>query len=241
MKDSSGDDPPRRRATSSPTATIRRRATPSKEARRPHMESLFDDPRGGRRAARNDLYLAWDFTVASARNITERLLFIRDDAFARLGTDAPAFTVTQRRGRTPDAVEHEHLPPRRPARSTVERYVNSDHSAGALPARRRTACPSTRRPPQPANFICTIPRAALPTAAGPPCRPRVDLRPRAPRLAHRGRAPATSRTWRNEHNFVFCATKLDRHVGRRRRDRHQHPAATSRTSRTSPTASSRGC
>ncbi len=34
---------------------------------------------------RKDLYLSWDFTVASTRNITERSLEIRDNAFAVLG------------------------------------------------------------------------------------------------------------------------------------------------------------
>lgn len=32
-----------------------------------------------------DLYLAWDFTVASQRNLSERMLHLRDDAFAQLG------------------------------------------------------------------------------------------------------------------------------------------------------------
>ncbi len=54
--------------------------------------------------ARADLYQAWDFTVASSRNIAGRLLHLRDDAFAQLGDTtmadrvvqgtAPAFTVT---------------------------------------------------------------------------------------------------------------------------------------------------
>ncbi|MBY5164508.1 hypothetical protein [Salsipaludibacter albus] len=53
--------------------------------------------------ARDDLYLAWDFTVASQRSLTEAMLAIRDDAFAQLGDtdladgrvtgDAPEFTV----------------------------------------------------------------------------------------------------------------------------------------------------
>ncbi len=43
---------------------------------------------------RDDLYLAWPFTVASTRNLTERVLFMRDDAFKALGDEAPAFTVT---------------------------------------------------------------------------------------------------------------------------------------------------
>ena len=42
----------------------------------------------------DDLYLAWDFTVASERNLTERMLHIRDDAFAQLGAAAPAFTAS---------------------------------------------------------------------------------------------------------------------------------------------------
>jgi hypothetical protein len=43
---------------------------------------------------RDDLYLAWPFTVASTKNLTERVLFMRDDAFKALGDEAPAFTVT---------------------------------------------------------------------------------------------------------------------------------------------------
>ena len=73
------------------------------ERRRRHMNSIF---RKLRRAGvrRKSLYLAWDFTVASRANLTERVLHMRDDAFALLGdTDlddgqvqgsAPAFTVS---------------------------------------------------------------------------------------------------------------------------------------------------
>ncbi|MGH9137773.1 MAG: hypothetical protein ACRD0G_12100 [Acidimicrobiales bacterium] len=52
---------------------------------------------------RDDLLLAWDFTVASERNLSERMLRIRDDAFTQLGdTDladgniagaSPRFTI----------------------------------------------------------------------------------------------------------------------------------------------------
>jgi hypothetical protein len=53
-------------------------------ARAAHMEQVF---RRLRRAGirRRDLYLAWDFTVASRRNLTGRLLSMRDRAFASLG------------------------------------------------------------------------------------------------------------------------------------------------------------
>ena len=53
---------------------------------------------------RRELYLAWDFTVASARSLSGRLRRIRDDAFRGLGdTDladlqvrgsAPKFSIT---------------------------------------------------------------------------------------------------------------------------------------------------
>jgi hypothetical protein len=73
------------------------------ERRRAHMNSIFRKlRREGIR--RRSLYLAWDFTVASERNLTERVLSMRDDAFALLGDtnladgvvqgNAPAFTVT---------------------------------------------------------------------------------------------------------------------------------------------------
>lgn len=70
-----------------------RTGEPVYEQRRPAMEELFSRlQRHG--IARESLVLAWDFTVASQANITGRLLHIRDDAFARLGGNAPAFTVT---------------------------------------------------------------------------------------------------------------------------------------------------
>jgi hypothetical protein len=58
--------------------------SPGVEARRPAITKVLGeltaagvDPR--------QLYLAWDFTVASERNLTERVLTMRDDAFAQLG------------------------------------------------------------------------------------------------------------------------------------------------------------
>ncbi len=54
------------------------------EARRHHMESLFKTlKKSGVR--RSNLYMSWDFTVASEHGLSDRALQIRDDAFARLG------------------------------------------------------------------------------------------------------------------------------------------------------------
>ena len=79
------------------------RPSPVGSARRAHMESIFATLEAAG-IGRSDLYLAWDFTVASERNLTERALHVRDDAFAALGDtdlgdlhiqgDAPAWTIT---------------------------------------------------------------------------------------------------------------------------------------------------
>ena len=53
-------------------------------ARRPHFEELFSKLEGAE-IQRSSLYLAWDFTVASDANNTERELDMRNDAFAQLG------------------------------------------------------------------------------------------------------------------------------------------------------------
>ncbi len=66
----------------------------SLEARRERMESLLQNLED-HGVARDNLVQAWDFTVASQRNLTERLLHIRDQAFASLGGGAPAFTITE--------------------------------------------------------------------------------------------------------------------------------------------------
>ena len=57
---------------------------PAVEARRAEFEENFSELEEAG-IARDDLYLAWDFTVASERNLSERALSIRDDAFAELG------------------------------------------------------------------------------------------------------------------------------------------------------------
>ena len=55
------------------------------EQRRPQMESIIGTAVNKGKVKRSELYMAWDFTVASAESVTGRALEIRDDAFARLG------------------------------------------------------------------------------------------------------------------------------------------------------------
>jgi archaellum component FlaF (FlaF/FlaG flagellin family) len=55
------------------------------EGRRSKMESIIGTAVSEGGVARSSLYMAWDFTVASAESVTGRAVEIRDDAFARLG------------------------------------------------------------------------------------------------------------------------------------------------------------
>jgi hypothetical protein len=173
---------------------------PVKESRRAHMEDVFTTLAAAG-VPRNDLYLAWDFTVASARNITERLLFMRDDGFSRLGANAPAFTVTM--------VEDE-LDSRVFRRVTgtfeVERYVDStlpgarfQLDPGGLPLHQAT--------PQVAAFQCIIPRAVLANAAASADAGRASIYGHGLLGSHTQVASGPVRDMANEHGFVFCGTK----------------------------------
>ena len=74
--------------------------------RAPHMQNILNRlEKAG--IDRGELYLAWDFRVASRQGLTKRLLSIRDRSFAELGDSnlrdldvagaAPQFTVTEAR------------------------------------------------------------------------------------------------------------------------------------------------
>jgi hypothetical protein len=77
------------------------------EGRRAHMESIFATLQAAG-IARNDLFLAWDFTVASERNLSERFLRMRDDAFAKLGDTNLADLTVQ--GKSPTFVVNPDTP-----------------------------------------------------------------------------------------------------------------------------------
>lgn len=136
------------------------------EARRPAMENIFTalDSAG---IARNDLYLAWDFTVASTRSLSERILHMRDTTFAELSGAAPEFTV--------DSVEElsatdDNWGRRIQGTVTVPNFMNTaDASAGSalfyaddsdfLPDRMNGGDTFTM------PFICNIPIISLENAA----------------------------------------------------------------------------
>jgi hypothetical protein len=85
-------------------------SAPGAEQRRGAVEATLADLEAAG-VSRDGLFLAWDFTVASQRNLTERALTMRDDAFAQLGDttlddgvvqgQAPQFEIDEVIDRTP--------------------------------------------------------------------------------------------------------------------------------------------
>ena len=133
---------------------------------------------------RSELFLSWKFTIASERNLSERVLHIRDDAFAQLGDhnlanltiegDAPSFTIgtvtPSNDPRKLRQVEGFITVPNyldRPPTPAVDRIPVANLPMQAAPGGRflygkdglpmqNPAIPTIEIP-----FVCTIPRKAL--------------------------------------------------------------------------------
>lgn len=180
--------------------------------RRARMERIL---RTLRRAGirRRGLYLAWDFTVASRTGLSQRLLRMRDEAFAALGDRnladlkvegaAPRFTLSTVTEFSP--AENPNTARRITGTFEVPCYLDQPAcppgsrfilSAGGLP----------RRSPgntYAANFICDIPRSAFAPGAS---------RARPVLFGHGLLGSASELTTgayevgRNQKNLVFCGT-----------------------------------
>ena len=137
---------------------------------------------------RSNLYLAWDFTVASNENIAKNILAMRNDAFAQLGDtdladgvvagDAPQFTVTSVENFQPTSggplSEDADMARRVQGTFTVPCYMTDPDGAGP-----KVPCdPGSTLNLNPdgvpeqngtwtANFNCMIPYAALSSPARP--------------------------------------------------------------------------
>ncbi|HEU0025140.1 MAG TPA: hypothetical protein VFQ12_10930 [Thermoleophilaceae bacterium] len=147
------------------------------ERRRWHMESIFHSL-GKAGIKRHDLYLAWDFTVASGSSLSRRLLSIRDRAFAELGDRnlrdlevagvSPRFTVDNVIERTP--AEEPNVLRRVEGTVTVPCFLNQP---GCPSGARYELGPDglpTRIPGNTytARYVCNVPRSA---SADAPARP----------------------------------------------------------------------
>jgi hypothetical protein len=135
------------------------------EARRPAMEEIFAILAGAG-VERDDLILAWDFTVASTESLTSRALSIRDQGLAANGPGAPPFEVTS----VEEDVDSNIL---RRVRGvfTVPLFMQSaipptkmNLDANGVPVQNGTAT---------APFIVNIPRSAVADGVAHPARPVV--------------------------------------------------------------------
>ncbi|MFL5908132.1 MAG: hypothetical protein ACJ75Z_11130 [Solirubrobacterales bacterium] len=196
-------------------------AQPAVEARRPHMEQLFSSLRSAG-IQRSNLYVTWDFTVASERSLTARMLKIRNDAFAQLGDTslsdlqvqggAPAFSI--------DPTQTENFTPAQNANVarvvhgsvTVPCYMNTpgcspagssyNYGADGLPAQLGAGTPLANTAS--ASFECIIPRSALDSPGHVPA--RVSLYGHGLLGSASEVEGGNVEAMANEHDVVFCAT-----------------------------------
>ncbi len=198
MKNASG-------STIEPAAVFRayrdRIASAALEARRIDMEKTFGELAAAK-VARSDLFVAWDFTVASQRNVSERMLSIRDQALVALGDKAPAFTVTEVKTGTDDNIAKQIV-----GTFTVPNFLTNDASPGnrfnyaAKDATNPDALPSQNGTVQ-VGFRCNISNATV--AATTPAHLVVYGHGL---LSSNGEINAGNvRDFANESNVVFCAT-----------------------------------
>ncbi|MEA2441823.1 MAG: hypothetical protein QOH76_3247 [Thermoleophilaceae bacterium] len=185
---------------------------PAVEARRAHMESLFKTlAEAG--IDRDSLVRAWDFTTASERNLSERMLAIRDDAFKKLGDSNLADLKVQ--GSSPTFVVTREIP------TTDTRLAKIVEGKILVPCYLdKPACPpgsrflyepgSTHGPPQlagaaantfDANFRCIVPKKAMNGGA------RASLYGHGLFGSRNEVEQDQLKSMAEEHNIVFCATE----------------------------------
>ena len=142
---------------------------PAVEGRRAHIEDVLDTLKKKAGIRRQGLYLAWDFTVASAESIAGRMLHIRDDAFAQLGDTNLADLEVQGSAPTYSVSSVEDHPQGEIARTVTGTFVVPCYldKPGCPPAANRFLLGPDGMPIRlPGNtveapFTCRIPRWAI--------------------------------------------------------------------------------
>ncbi|MBO2448992.1 hypothetical protein J4573_17955 [Actinomadura barringtoniae] len=121
----------------------------------------------GHHVSTDGLYLAWDFTVASTRSLTERAIHMRDDAFGKLGGKAPTFKVDKVTDFTTD--QDPYLARRVEGTVDVPSYLDLPGGpAGSSLHYGKNGLPEQLPGNvQKANFRCNVPRSALNEPAQP--------------------------------------------------------------------------
>lgn len=159
--------------------------------------------------ARKDLYEAWDFTVASRRDLSARMLSIRNNAFAELGDTnladgivaghAPAFTVTSTDSLAPNLRRVQGT-------FSVPCYLKVCGEAATTGFSYRSSQPDALPRQLPGNiatakFECVVPSSA---SGATPARP--SLYGHGLLGGHDEVEAGNVQAMATEHNMVFCAT-----------------------------------
>jgi len=128
------------------------------EGRRAQMERIFGTiaNSNGPKINRSDIYLAWDFTVASERNLSERMLSMRNDAFSSLAGGVPSYKITSVTNNPGAGVLR-----RIQGSFDVPRYVSTDQPGAFMVYKPGTNIPMRQPTPQTATFTCNIPTSAV--------------------------------------------------------------------------------
>jgi hypothetical protein len=206
MKDAAGAD-------IAPNAyfTALRAGTSADTARQARFNNEVFQPLTAAGVGRDDLYLAWDFTVASERNLSERILHMRDESFSALNGMAPSFVVETVTNKTP--AEDSKVSRTIEGHYLVPSYMDLP---GGPPGSHMLFDPTSGLPfhihgnNQVASFTCNIPRAAVAdfavgTTVTHPARPSLYGHGL---LGQRTEVSAGNvKDMGNENNFVFCATE----------------------------------
>jgi hypothetical protein len=172
---------------------------PAVEARRARLDQVLATLQHAG-VTRHSLYLAWDFTVASARSLAGPMLHMRDDAFASLDGRAPRFRVTNVADNPSAAVARMVT-----GTFTVPSYLSGDGGPGSRLVLGRDGLPR-RTGSLNVPFECIVPHAAL-SAAG-------VVHPARPAMYGHGllgtEAEVTApdvQALAEEHDVVLCATR----------------------------------
>ncbi|MDQ2700772.1 MAG: hypothetical protein M3Y23_05525, partial [Actinomycetota bacterium] len=183
--------------------------------RRSYFEDLFRRLRNAG-VARHNLYLTWDFQVASDENNTTRALSIRDQAFAELGdtnladrTIPPASTAPQFTVGSTEADPSPEIARRIQGSFEVPCYLkNPGQPAGCGPGgtyNLNEKGTPVKTGTWSANFECVVPHAAVDSPGARPARPLLYGHGLMGSIAGEIHAEP-QRVLADEYGFVICGT-----------------------------------
>lgn len=176
---------------------------PAFEARRPKMEAIFATLEDAG-IPRDELYLAWDFTVISKRNLSERMVEMRDDAFESLGSAAPTYTITAVTPFTDTNGPGNSTRNFRRVEGTMQvpLYLTGTGAPGSRLLQGPDGLPVKSATPYSVTFRCTIPATATGDTPG-----RIVLYGHGLLGSESEVGARNIRDITTEYRFVYCATK----------------------------------